>query len=91
MTLNKLMNSGMGEQVMFYDGDGMCSGIMVGDKIVCGCCGAIFEVSDILEYAKDDGIDEPIRAFAHWADISDEIKGDMAYRTFMRLKTEEQE
>lgn len=78
MTIKEVVQAGRPVQVMFYDGDGMCSGIMFGDKIICGCCGAIFEVEDVIDNAKIDGVDA-IKMFTYWADLSDEIKGDNDY------------
>lgn len=63
-------------QVMFYDGGEMHSGIMFGDKIICACCGGIFEVEDVYKNAQVDGIEAAIRVFTSWVDLSDEIKGD---------------
>lgn len=75
MTVKEIVNSARPVQVMFYDGEGMCSGIMWGNQIVCACCGATFWVDEVIENAKDDGV-EAIRMFDTWVDISDEIKGD---------------
>ena len=76
MTIKELVNSGNAVQVMFYDGEGMCSGIMVGDKIVCACCGGIFDVDDVVSNAIEDGR-EAIRMFETWVDISTEVEGDL--------------
>lgn len=77
MTIKEVVNSARPVQVMFYDGEGMCSGIMWGDQIVCACCGAIFWVDEIIENAKTDGVDA-IKMFETWVDISDEIRGSEA-------------
>ena len=50
---------------------------MLGDKIICACCGAIFDVDEVIESAKDDGVDA-IKMFETWVDISDEIRGSEA-------------
>ena len=76
MTIQEIKDSNRAVQVMFYDGDGMCSGILFGDKIICGCCGGIFEVEDVYENAQIDGVKVAIRMFTSWVDVSDEIKGD---------------
>lgn len=78
MTIQEIVNSGKPVQVMFYDGEGMSSGIMFGDKIICGCCGGIFEVEDVYENAQIDGVEVAIRMFVNWVDVSDEIKGDVS-------------
>lgn len=75
MTIKEVVESGIPRQVMFYDGDGMCPGIMLGDKIICGCCGGVCEVDQIIEYAKADGV-VAIRMFHFWVDISTEISGE---------------
>ena len=76
MTIKEIVNSGIAVQVMFYDGENMCSGIMVGDMIVCACCGGIFDVDDVVSNAIEDGR-EAIRMFKTWVDISTEVKGDL--------------
>ena len=80
MTIKELVNSGSAHQVMFYDGEGMCTGILIGDKIACGCCGAIFEVEDVVFMARDarelgENV-TAIRLFPKWIDVSEEIQGD---------------
>ena len=76
MTIKEVVNSGVARQVKFYDGEGMSAGIMVGNKIVCGCCGALLEVDDIIEDAREDGVTNPILMYTYWVDLSDEIRGD---------------
>jgi hypothetical protein len=76
MTVKEVVNSGNAVQVMFYDGEGMCSGIMVGDKIVCACCGAVYDVDEVVSNAIEDGR-EAIRMFGTWVDISTEVEGDL--------------
>lgn len=77
MTIKEVVDSWTPVQVMFYDGEGMCSGIMLGNKIICACCGGIFDVDDVIENAREDGVDA-IKLFTCWVDISDEIKGDVS-------------
>lgn len=77
MTVKEVADSARPVQVMFYDGEGMCSGIMWGDQIICACCGATFWVDEVVENAKDDGV-EAIKMFETWVDISDEIRGSEA-------------
>ena len=76
MTIKEIVNSGNPVQVLFYDGEDMCAGIMVGDKIICACCGAIFDVDDVVSNAIEDGR-EANRMFDYWVDISDEVRGDI--------------
>lgn len=76
MTIKEIIDSGVAVQVMFYDGEGMCSGIMVGDKIVCARCGAVYDVDDVVSDAIEDGR-EAIRMFKTWVDISTEVEGDL--------------
>ena len=75
MTIQDFVKSGRPLQVMFFDGEDMCPGIKIEDKIICACCGGIFEVEDVIEAAMDAGV-EPIRWFDHWVDLTEEIKGD---------------
>lgn len=44
-------------QVNFWDlnGDRYVGGIAYRDEIICGCCGAIFEIAEIYEEARADG------------------------------------
>ncbi len=44
-------------------------GIGYRDEIICGCCGSIFEVSELLEDNPNGVVQLP------WIDISDEIRG----------------
>ena len=75
MTIQEVVNSARPVQVMFYDGEGMCPGIMWGDQIVCACCGGTFWVDDVIENAKTDKT-EAIRMFPEWVNLSEEIQGD---------------
>ena len=68
-------------QVVFYDGGEdsqhpeFCSGIAYKDEIICGCCGGVVEISEIIEDAKADGIKTAIYDYEHWNDIREEIIG----------------
>ena len=57
------------EQVRFYDvdGDHYIGGIAYHDFIICGCCGATIEISEIIENTPKQFI--PIREL-DWEDIS---------------------
>lgn len=74
MTVKELMESNISHQVMFYDGEGMCAGILFQNHILCGCCGGVFHVDEVVENARNDGVDA-IRVFDTWVDVSEEIKG----------------
>lgn len=66
------LTDGYPRQVMFYDGENYCSGIMLGETLICGCCGATFELDGVLEFAREAGV-APIKQFETWVDISDAI------------------
>jgi hypothetical protein len=70
-----LVNNLIPCQVMFWDGENHCAGIMVGKLLVCGCCGGTFNLDEVVEMAREDG-QVPVRVFDTWVDISDEIMGD---------------
>lgn len=65
-------------QVKFWDyNDGhYIGGIAYQDGIICGCCGCIFDISEIYEFASDTLEEDPIVAYDNWVDISHEICGD---------------
>jgi Fe2+ or Zn2+ uptake regulation protein len=75
MSLKELMESNVPHQVMFHDGEGMCAGILFQNHIICGCCGGVFSVEDVVDMARDNKV-EAIRLFKTWVDLSDEIFGD---------------
>ena len=77
LTIKRLVEDKAPVQVMFYDGENMSAGILFGEQIICGCCGGVFDVYDVVTMAQDDGVDA-IKMFEVWADISDEIKGSEA-------------
>ena len=68
-------------QVVFYDGGEdsqhpeFCSGIAYKNEIICGCCGGVDEISEVIEDAKADGIKTAIYDYEHWNDIREEIIG----------------
>ena len=76
MKIKDLVNAEIPRQVMFYDGEDMSAGIMIGDKIVCACCGALFEVDEVIANAREDGV-EAVRMFEYWVDLSTEVEGDL--------------
>ena len=64
-------------QVMFFDidcGDGEYKfGIAWGSSIICGCCGGIFEIDEVIEFTPDEFV--PIYDYSTWNDLSEEIFG----------------
>ena len=64
-------------QVKFwdYEGDHYLGGIAYRDEIICGCCGGIFDISEIYQFALDTLEEDPIIIY-NWIDISGEICGD---------------
>ena len=48
------------------------NGIAYRDEIICGCCGSIFSISKIYEFAPDALKEDPI-VFYDWVGISSKI------------------
>ena len=67
-------------QVKFLDFDGgepyWIGGIAFQDIIICGCCGAIIEISDLYDEAEETGLGEDPIKVLRWIDINAEIKGE---------------
>ena len=61
-------------QVRFYDvdGDKWIGGIAYKDKIMCGCCGGLFSIEEIYEFAPEN-LEEPIKVYKNWVDLSSAI------------------
>lgn len=82
MTIRQLVEDKIPRQVMFYDGESMCAGILYGEQIICGCCGGVFDAYDVVTMARDACAEGEevvaIKLFDTWMDISDEIKGSEA-------------
>ena len=76
MTIENIKNSGVAVQVKFWDGENWCAGFMVGRRLVCGCCGGIFDVDEILSEGREEGLENPIVVLDTWVDVSNEIWGD---------------
>ena len=70
-----LANDRIPRQVMFWDGANYCAGFMIGELLVCGCCGGTFDLDEVIKMAREDD-QVPVRVFDTWVDISDEIMGD---------------
>jgi hypothetical protein len=51
-------------------------GIAYKDEIICACCGAVYDVDEVVSNAIEDGR-EAIRMFGTWVDISTEVEGDL--------------
>ena len=65
-------------QVVFADPDNpgeWLAGIAYRDVIICGCCGGVFEIADVVDCAKEDGIKNAIHKYYDWTDLADEIVG----------------
>ena len=65
-------------QVVFADPDNpgeWLSGIAYRDEIICGCCGGVFSIDDVIEMACKDGVNCAIHEYREWNDIADEIVG----------------
>ena len=76
MNINNYKSHSTAQQVKFWDGEGWCTGIIIGGQIVCACCGGIFDSDEIWTDDREDGIDEPIVVYDTWVDFSDEISED---------------
>ena len=83
-------------QVLFVDEEGTwCSGIAYHDEIICGCCGGIFDIEEVIEFAPE-YVQQPIHEYETWIDLSDEIKGSGYPESFIieptaPIKAEEEE
>jgi hypothetical protein len=63
-------------QVRFFDGQDYLGGIAYQDYIICGCCGGIFQIADLLKVAKDEGVSEDDAIVElEWINIEEEIRG----------------
>lgn len=67
-------------QVVFADPDSpgtgeWLAGIAYRDEIICGCCGGVFNIDDVIEMATEDGIRCAIHEYYEWNDIANEIVG----------------
>ncbi len=67
-------------QVEFFDVDDeipcWLGGIAFHDVIICGCCGATIEISELYDRAEETRLGkDPVKAL-NWIDINEEIKGE---------------
>ena len=51
------------------------TGIAFRNEIICGCCGGIIDIDDIIEAGIREGCKEVIFPYKDWCDISDELTG----------------
>ena len=63
-------------QVKYYDADGdrYIGGIGWRHYIICGCCGQLIDIDDVLEFTPADK--SAIIIAEYWEDISYELGGD---------------
>lgn len=88
VSVRDLMSDCTPRQVMFWDGEGYCAGIMFGRRIICGCCGAIYDRDEVKENAMESGV-APLKLFQTWVDLSDEIKGDASDEAVVIVEVED--
>lgn len=70
-------------QVYFVDEDGVWrGGIAYRDEIICGCCGGIYEIDEVIEFAPE-YVQQPIHKYENWVDLSDEIRGGEVPESFV--------
>lgn len=50
-------------------------GIAYRDEIICGCCGGIFEIEEVINSEEVPAGQEAIYTYKSWADLSEEIFG----------------
>lgn len=70
-------------QVYFVDEDGVWrGGIAYRDEIICGCCGGVYEIDEVIEFAPE-YVQQPIHKYENWVDLSDEIRGGETPKSFI--------
>ena len=62
-------------QVLFHDESGWNAGIAFGDKVVCGCCGHVYSIAELIEDCDED-LTYPIYEYKYWVSITNDISGD---------------
>ena len=83
-------------QVVFADpenpgcGDWL-NGIAFRDVIICSCCGGIFEIDEVINVAKEDGVINPIYPYADWNDLTDSVVGGMLPEGLEHIRVEDDE
>ena len=66
------------KQVRFFDSDNpgaWSTGIAYQDKIICCCCGGIFEIEEVIELAREAGVVNAIYSYCDWVNIVDAVSG----------------
>lgn len=58
-------------QVAYWDEDHYVGGIAYHDVIICGCCGGLMEIKEVVEFAPVDVT--PIVEYSFWMSVSREI------------------
>ena len=61
-------------QVAFWDENQYVGGIAYKDEIICGCCGGVVKIDEIIEFAPSDV--KPIIDYHDWIPLDDEILAD---------------
>lgn len=70
-------------QVYFVDEEGVWhGGIAYRDEIICGCCGGVYEIAEVIEFAPE-YVQLPIHEYEFWNSISEEIKGGECPNSFI--------
>lgn len=65
-------------QVVFADPDNpgeWIVGIAYKSEIICGCCGGIFNIDEVIDAATEEGVKCAIYDYPDWNDIASEITG----------------
>ena len=79
-TMQGILYYDMPTQVEFFDFEGevpyWIGGIAYHDVIICGCCGATIEISELYDMAEENGLSEDPIKVLNWIDIQSEIKGE---------------
>ena len=72
-------------QVFFYTSENEFeAGIAYHDEIICGCCGGIYSIEEVYEWANEDNLINPITEL-NWVNLTDEIRGDLAPTPIFRI------
>ena len=60
-------------QVLFLDPDAneYLAGIAYRNEVICACCGGVFEISELYEFAPAGS--EPIKVYGSWIEFGDSI------------------
>ena len=60
-------------QVKFWDGEHYSYGIAFEDRIICACCGAVFEIKELYETREDKPEEEIIICYDTWVPFGEFI------------------